>query len=289
MKMLWAGIATCALVSSPGIATANSGDRTPQVQAGMVIAGTIVIRPDGSVDHYTLDKKDKLPAGVIKEMAKAVPRWKFQPVMRDGKAVAAKSHMYVGMVARKIGHGKFSVGIRGACFGNDKADNRITAKHMPPPHYPRWAIAARVSGAVFLVLEVGRDGMVERAAAQQVNLYIKGSPDSMKRWRNKLAKSSLRAAKHWTFKPPVKGPYSNKKHWLVRVPVSYHLRRESANPFRGPRSRYGQWQPYIPGPKNYIPWADQDTLAGSTDAIPANGGVYPMHQSLHLLTPLGSG
>ncbi|HET7267743.1 MAG TPA: energy transducer TonB [Oleiagrimonas sp.] len=282
MKILWAGMAACVLALSPGIATAGSADHASHVQASMVVTGTIVINPDGSVADYTLDQKDKLPPGVLKQMAKALPHWVFRPVLRDGKAVLAKSHMSVRLVANPVGHGNYTITINGAHFGKGKPGETITKKHISAPRYPRQLVLRRVSGTVYVTMQVGRDGHVERVKIRQVDLRTKGRPEPMKRWRQALANACARAAKDWTFSPPVKGPHRDDAHWVVMMPVNFRTSDRK-------RAAYGQWQAYIPGPTHYIPWMDQHMLAAGADAVPANGGLYSMQQSLHLLTQLGDG
>lgn len=285
MKALWTSLVACALMASPGMAVAGSRTSSVQVQASMLVTGTIVIKPNGRVASYTLDHEDKLPQGVLNEMAKSVPQWKFEPVLRGGKAVAAKSSMSVRLVARPIGKGKYAIGISGAHFGKGKPEEFISKKSITPPVYPWQAARQRVAGTVYLVLQVGRDGKVQRVAVRQVDLRTRGRPAQMKHWRQEFASSSVRAVKYWTFNLPVKGPHVDDDHWIVNMPVIFRLHET-----RRPALSYGRWVSYIPGPEHMVPWLQKRTLAiGSADAMPADGGLYPMRQSLHLLTSLDNG
>lgn len=284
MKTWWIGFVagTALLVTSVALAQQS------KVYASMVVTGTIIISPDGSVSGYTLDKATKLPSGVQTLLSRAVPNWKFHPVMRDGKPVKAKSYMSVRLVAEPMEHGKYSIRISGAHFGRGRKGTWISYdRHQNPrPKYPGIALRQGMTGTVYLVMQIGRDGKAHRVEAQQVDLFVKGSPQVMKWGRRELSESSVDWAEHLTFTLPTKGSHVNDNHWVVRIPVTYRLR----GPRYRPRPSYGQWQAYIPGPTHYIPWLGIHVAAqGSIDAIPADGGLYPMQQSLHLLTPLGNG
>lgn len=294
MKVRWMGTVAVAALLVASVSAAQQ----PKVYASMVVTGTIGIQTDGSVSGYTLDKAEKLPPAALTALSRAIPDWKFEPVLRDGKAVEAKSYMSVRLVAKPI-DGGYSIGVSGAHFGKsqtakkkqDNTDIAYAKKHRGAPKYPVKAVARGVMGTVYLVVQVGRDGKVRHVAAEQVDLSVKGPSGMMKEGRQELAQSSMDWAKHLTFTVPTKGPEANQNHWEVRIPVTYRINVPDFVPGRHKHKwDYGQWQAYIPGPKHYIPWLSNQVAAqGGADAIPADGGLYPMQQSLHLLTPLGSG
>lgn len=271
-----------------------------KVYASMVVTGTIGINPDGSVSGYILDKAEKLPPGALSTLTKNISSWKFEPVMRDGKAVAAKSYMSVRLVAKPMGQGSYSISVGGAHFGKSRKDKgqkgteiAYAHDHRRAPKYPRNAVMHGVMGTVYLVVRVGRDGKVQQVAAEQVDLFAKGSPSMMEKGRQELARSSVNWGKRLTFTVPTKGPEANNSHWTVRIPVNYLINGYMPGQRPGRhriKRRYGQWQAYIPGPRQYLPWlGDQVADQGGADAIPSDGGLYPVKQSLHLLTPLKSG
>ncbi len=279
MQKLWTGFVASALMLAAGTVMAG----TP-ASASMVVTGHIVIGTSGGVIAYRVDKMDALPPGARKELTKVIPTWKFTPVLRDGEPVVAKSYMSIRLLATPAGNGQYAIGVSGAHFGKPAPGTSVTYKHREPPSYPRRAVAQHVSGAVYLVVEVGRDGKVHHVAARQVNLFVRGRKASMKHWRHELARASVQAARNWTFQPPVKGPHAHDSHWVVAIPVVFHLRAWG----QGPVSRHGQWQSYLPGPKHYVPWLAGDRLAAmGADAIPSDGGVFPLQQKLQLLTKLG--
>lgn len=64
----------------------------------------------------------------------------------------------------------------------------------------------------------------------------------------------------------------------MRLPVQFLMRQEKPKP--------GEWETYIPGPRNVnMPWAQQQLkMAGNPDALP-DGGVFPLEEGAKLLTP----
>lgn len=259
-----------------------------QVVTSMLAAGTIDIATDGSVASYRFDEQEKMPEFVIDLANKAIPAWRFEPVMIAGKPVKARAKMGVRFVANQVGDGSIRVSIQSASFGDeareqDGSDPRhISAKgKLKPPAYPPAAYQYGVTGEVYLVLRIGRDGKVVDVVTEQVNLRVVGSEKQMQQGRDALARASVQAARRWTFKPPTVGDEVDKPYWSVRVPVDYR--------FNGDRqAKYGEWEAYVPGPRQTAPWVDEGERNSAPDAMLA-GGVYPLGAGPRLLTPLGEG
>jgi len=273
----------CTLLSAAALAAGPSEVRK-RVQASMLLTGTIVVAPDGSVSSYVIDKAEKLPPAVTGLIAESIPKWKFEPTLLGGKPVAAKANMSLRLVAKPMGDDKYSVGISGTQFGQNVPGESITYKDQVAPTYPHQAARSRVSGTVYLLLRVGRQGQVQEAVAEQVNLVVAGNDEEMEQWRKMLAESALAAARKWTFNLPISGEHVNDEYWVARVPVVYGLKRYDE--IRG--DDYGEWQPYVPGPKQPVPWIDDPRLlTGSADALP-DGGIHPLEKDgLRLITPPG--
>lgn len=252
-----------------------------RVEGSMVVTGTIGVTPQGTVLGYTLDHPEKLPPVVVNVIGRDVPRWTFEPVVRDGKAVAAKTRMSLRLVAHPIGDGNYQVGIRSAYFGDQSAG--IKALSRERPRYPRAAIEARAGGTAYVVMLVDRTGHVANAFTQQVNMRVLAGDDELDRLRGVLADASVKALRQWTFTPAAasdKNPYRE-----VRVPVSYDI--SEGNQPRA-HEEYGQWQGYVPGPLEPAPWFDKnDMFTGGADALPGDG-IYDQSQ-LSLRTRLDQG
>lgn len=143
-------------------------------------------------------------------------------------------------------------------------------------------IQARVGGTVYLLIKLDEQGHAAEVAVEQTNLDTAGPDRSMDRWRSALERSSLAAAKQWEFTVPPPAAGQGPQTHVLRVPVRYSL--------RGPgiigKPRYGQWDIYIPGPRQLVPWLnDPAMLSDSADALP-DDGVFPVGSGLHLTTPL---
>jgi len=280
MKRFLMGL-LCLLLSAAALA-AGPSEVSKRVQASMLLTGKIVVAPDGSVRSYAIDQPEKLPPAVNGLIANSVPRWKFEPTLLDGKPVAAEAKMSFRVVVKPVGTGNFSIGISGAEFGQGNPGESISFKDRVKPVYPPEAAHARISGTVYLLLRVGRHGQVADAVAEQVNMTVLGSDAELERWRQLLAKSALRAARQWTFNPPTSGKGVDAEYWLARVPVNFSMRIDGM--LQG--KSYGQWQAYVPGPRQPVPWFDDKQMAStSADALP-DGDIQQVDQGLRLTSPL---
>lgn len=282
--------------------TAFASDRWKDVEASMVVTGTLEVNPDGSVYAWALDQQDKLPPAVIEIVKATVPQWKFEPVTVDGKPVLAKTRMSLRIVADPINARNALIRVAGAEFGRAAGLARTKAECPPgaclsyskryPPLYPLDMAMDRVSGTVYLVQEIGRDGRVIRQAVRQVDLRRLGGSGEMWFWRQEFAHASLAAAKDWTFHVPTTGEGATKDHWVVEVPINYRLARLD-QPLPLPHRVYGQWDAYVPGPVHDVPWAQADAKRaasnGSADAIPDNGMPFVADSRFVLLTPFAHG
>src|SRR5690606_33715951 len=119
---------------------------------------------------------------------------------------------------------------------------------------PVQAIYAGVHGGVYVVVRVDRSGRVQDAVAELVNLRILVREREMEQARAVLAKSALVAARKWTFKPPTRGQWAGHGRWSAPFPVDYRFADDG-------KPRYGQWESYVPGPRNTIPW-EMERLEG---------------------------
>ena len=275
----------------PGLACAAA---TP-VEDSMVVTGTVTVNPAGDVQGYTLYEQDKLPQMVRQIVQDTVPHFQFLPIMVDGKAITAETGMSLRVVVKTTAGAKQgTIRVAAAEFGCDAGRARnllpnqcpkgtsVSYVRRQPPNYPWAALQASVGGEVFLVLQIDRNGHVSQAAARQVNLY--SLTDWPEHYRKVLAEASLRAASKWQFTVPTMGPNSAKDYWVVQVPVNYWI----GAPGSAPTKHYGQWNAYIPGPVQEIPWAGADGASGgNSDAI--SGGAPFMRDARFVLKTTLSG
>jgi hypothetical protein len=268
----------------------------PRIEGSMLVTGTITVNPQGGVQSYAVQDLDKLPPAVQQIIQTTVSRWQFVPINADGKAVTAEAGMSLRIVADMVDAQHATIRIAGAAFGCDArprsnlpgecpAGTAVRYVHRQPPDYPIAALQAGVGGEVFLVLQIGRDGHVSQAAVRQVNLYSR--TDSPTQYRKVLANATLRAASKWQFRVPTVGPNATKDRWVVQVPVNYTLGPCCS----APTHRYGQWNAYLPGPVQDVPWAHENVSGASrtsADAI-VSGGLFVRDTRFVLKTALADG
>jgi hypothetical protein len=277
-------LALLIILMACGVVHANARGVRKTAEASMLVTGHVQVNPDGTLRSYSIDHADQLPEPVRQVIASNLPHWAFQLSGPSSKVV--DSSMSLRVLAHPQADGNYALSIGGTTF--DKPKNpaeRITSKQQKPPSYPEGAVEARVSGTVYLLLQIGRDGTVRNAVAEQVNLDEYGTELQMKHFRELLANKSLHAARAWTFNVPSSGPTASAPYWVVRVPVNFHLNRRGEAPHE---PSYGQWQVYIPGPREYAPWADQRLLSEAPDALP-DGTLHELGTGLRLKTPQSGG
>jgi hypothetical protein len=270
------------LLAGAGAVHAQSVRQT--AEASMVLTGTVDVNPDGSLRGYTIDKRDAVPPDVAAIVDKNVSRWTFKLSSPTTEVIHSKMSLLV--LAKPAGEGKYAVTVSGTSFneGDAKRDERVTYKSSNThPAYPKAAINARVSGTVFVLLRIGRDGVVEEAVAEQVNLDQFGTKSEMTLYRKMFADASLRAARQWTFNPPTQGKSVDDPYWQARVPVEFSLHQAGESIKERP---YGRWHGYIPGPRETPPWLSQTLLGEAPDAMP-DDSLHTGHSILRLATPLG--
>lgn len=269
------------LVVAPLVAQAAT---RKDVESSAVVKGSIVLAKDGTVQSAVIDDEANVGKPIAEMVRKAALQWRFEPVLRDGEPVVAKSSMSVRVVLKERPDGDFVARIKGATFGDsstgstDVLRNAERNKQMPP-RYPAAAVLGGAQGTVYLALRVDRSGHLVDAVAEQVNLENIGSDRLLKQYRELLAESALKAARQWTFLIPTTGPLAGRDHWSVRVPINYAL---SDRPTPRPKRT---WVTYVPGPFTPAPWVDKPDM-NAADAL-ADGALLTDGAGPILLSPLG--
>lgn len=251
----------------------------PQMEASMVLTGEVEVDAQGMVQHYTVDGSEKLTPALRGFVDQNIQRWRFEPFLVDGKPAPMRNRMGLQFVLETQSDGNFKIALRNVSFypADSKTTDEVASIGMKAPIYPAQASKAGMEAEVYLVLRVGRDGRVADVVVEQVNLKSPAAGYEAERWRKVFGASAAARAREWTFKPPSSGSEAGDEFWSVRVPVDYA--------FHG-NEKYGVWQPYLPGPRQPVPWLTEQDL-GSPEALAA-GGLYPVGGSkgaLRLSTP----
>lgn len=290
MRTIWL-VAALVLMATTATAAGPAAVRK-QIENTMLVTGYVLIEPDGTVSGWEIDHRDKLPLVVAELVEKSAPAWEFEPVVIDELQRKAKARMSLRIVARKLeGQDMYRIGIVGGHFGDDaippeersERDDSLRSIELKPPTYPMAALEMGARGTVYVVVRIGRDGVVTDSYAEQVNLKVLGSEGEMQRMRNLLSRSAVRAAQAWKFQTPSSAD-EDQQYWYARVPVEYAFYGQD-------RPGYGEWEAYVPGPRMDAPWQSLEDLDGfeaAPDALVA-GQVYEIGRGRKLLTPLDGG
>ena len=128
----WVGacLMACAFVAVAGRAPVAA---RKQVEASMLLTGSITVAPDGHVSAHTLDKPNKLERGIVAMVESAVPHWRFEPVLQQGKAVAVTARMSLQVVANQVDADRVSIRIRNANFSMPDADPPSSSNPVATP------------------------------------------------------------------------------------------------------------------------------------------------------------
>ena len=282
MATAWRVGVVFAILSFPTWAGGRA--RMDTVEASLIVTGSLDIERDGSVSRYVVDQPGRLPPGVAELVNDSVPKWRFDPIRKDGNPVPATTKMRVQVLAHQVDAKHLSIELGSASFGDatDTTGENVVGKALTPPTFPAQTLGSGVGGTVSLVILVDKQGRVKNAVVEQVNLRATGSPVEMTQWRQAFAKSSVKAAMSWTFTPPTVGESAQQGEWSVRIPIDFR--------FDGPEKPYGKWNAYMPGPVQRAPWLhDHDFDNWPNAASLLSGGVYEIGKGPHLLTALGPG
>lgn len=261
-----------------------------KAEMSMLVSGSIDMRPDGSVERYEIDHSEKLSQAVAQLIGAQVSQWRFEPVLVDGKPVAAKTKMSLRIVAKPIDEQNFNVRIQSASFsgGKDGAHERISVlKRTSLGPMVQAMMSVGIDAAeMYLALKIGKDGRVLDAIVEQVNLYGLASEKEMEYIQKTLGKPAVKVVRQWTFAVPAREP-EGEEYWSGTLPISFRLSGGGYSP-PADMQAHEEWRMYVPGPCTPIPWRmDAD---GRCDDDAAPEGVLSLDNAgPKLLTPLMQG
>nr|WP_295379477.1 TonB family protein [Pseudoxanthomonas sp.] len=259
MNRAW-GLALCLLAMNA--LAQDAGLRLP-------VNGEIGVDPTGAVFDYRIDTE--LTPAVKALVERSVRQWKFEPVMRDGRATHAKARLHLTLIARQVDEG-FRLQVEHVRFSGYR-----DAISMKPPRYPKQAAINGVGGDVLVAIRVDASGKVTDAVAVQTSWpYKKVAAKAAEKWGPMLETASVEAARNWTFEPADAAPHAEGDTTLI-VPISYRM-----NVDRPPREG---WHYESAGPARTIPWLDPSRQAFDASGL-KEGEVLALDYSMKLKTPV---
>lgn len=275
--MRWSVVLLYVFMSFTTVAATEDMARK-QAEASMLVTGTVEINPDGSVRAYVTDQAAELSIPVNDAIQKTIATWKFQ--VDEKREVIAKAKMTLRIIAKSVDDKHVALSIVSSDIGEDDeapSDN-ISWKRRISPTYPETAFNTGATGVVYLLLRIDRDGKVQDASVEQVNLTSYSPGLNLDRMRKDLAGAALKPTKHWTFNVPTTGKQADAPYWLARAPVSFTI-----NDYPSDREQFGKWRVYLRGPRQSIPWNDDPSLLSSAPDTVPEGTIQTVGTGLHLL------
>lgn len=269
----FAWLLLCLSVIAPSAAADEASEMRKQVVGTMLLTGRLVVAADGAITAHAIDQSGKVPPEVLRHVARYIPRWR---VTRTGGG-AGEKRFSVRVMAAPRGDGNFALSLVGASIvKNWNTEETIAIDgRLKRPDYPRSHGRAGVTGTVYVLVRLGRDGKVEDLITEQVNLNLVGAPAEVAQARADFAAHTAAAARQWKFRLPKLGSLAGKPFLVARVPVVYSLGRQAPD--------YGEWEYYVPGPRRVAPWVEWDDMmiAAGEAGVPQLLGEEPL-----LETPL---
>ena len=290
MTMKWMSAWLLALCL-PFAATAAPADGGAGEQlVTMRLAGTLTVNTEGRVDDYHI--RTKMPAPVKALLDKAIPAWRFEPVLVDGKAVRAQSPMRIVVAAIEDGD-TYRLRIDNVLFRANTPEEYaaearaqaedgvlIKSKHLAPPSYPKRLLNAGIEGIALMLVRVAPDGSVADAIVSQSNLLNAGGlrTSDLDRLRGVMERSALAAARAWRFSIDLQPGAQPPDKQTISVPIHFLINRTAEDEFAG------TWRREYRSPLREAPWlakGKDEEVVGVSDLV--NGEMLSGNPTLRLL------
>lgn len=203
-RLLWLVL----LVGGLCTATAPAAPSTPpageQLEVSMLLRGALDVSASGAVEALHLGDERQVPPVVAGFVRRAVAGWRFDPYLQEGQPRAIRIPLILRVVGTPLDDGNLQIALRSASFQNyDPNDpTRLTWQNAAPPLYPGGAGMFGVNGDAYVLMRVGRDGRVQDAIVEQVNMRVRASPRRLAAYRKQFSRNALVAARTWSFRVP---------------------------------------------------------------------------------------
>lgn len=257
----------------------------------MQVEGDLVIDADGSVVDWKIETS--LDENLKQVLDRSVARWRFHPVLVEGRPSRVRSRMRVSLAATQLASG-FQVKVDNVVFLDQPSEDVLTkpveteavtflARSMPPPGYPIGLMRAGVGGRVLLALRFGEDGKVREVTAVQSMMFdIKGKEEIMSRALGLFEKAAVDGAKRWSVKIEARRPGPLDADDLTAFTTVEFV------PARGRENDpAGQWHTVTRAPRREIPWrkaVEGEQRPGVADVHA--GEMLPLAETLQFAKPV---
>jgi hypothetical protein len=231
----------------------------------LIVGVDVRIAKDGVVADYRLD--GVLDRRLAEALRKQVLSWRFEPVLKQGQAVEAKTHLLINLQPAPAPDSATGSGwqVTDVSLGQPALARRA----LLMPDYPLAALRAHLGARVVLVLRLDAKGKVKAVHAEQTSLNRPGDDRLAGQWREIFEDVSVRSAKGWKFRP-VETVDGEPVGTTIRIPIVFV--------YYGDRAHR-----YYPGPIVPAPWLDaEDAQAASARDQLGNGEIQSLDTRVHL-------
>ena len=264
----WLALLACLLLAT----SVGAEDKpTPAAQALQLnVMGDITIDATGGVLDYAI--VTPLTAPVKRIVDQSVRRWRFEPVIRGGRAINAKGKMFLLLTATPV-DGGYRMKIDNVRFGGERdvlSRGRI--------EYPRAALRSQVNAEVVAAIRVDAAGkVVDVVTVGSRLLNVHGSQREQAKMRALFEQATVGSMKNWQFRPADLEAGESAETTMM-IPVKYCAGTGcSAN---------GTWQ--LAGtsePARPVPWLRPDQQLVDVDRL-EDGQPIALDGALRLQTPV---
>ena len=208
----------------------------------LVADGEVRIDAEGRVSDYGLSSE--LTPEIAALVDRSVRRWRFEPILQDGRPVIAKTALRIRLLAKRStdDSDNYTVSIASVEFG---APRRSSAGK--PPSYPRLAASARLGAKVLLLLRIDDTGKVVEALPYQTSLGARTrSERDAEAWRELFERAGIAAAKTWKY-DLTESVAGRRTGTYTLLPIEFRI------PSAAGGAAKGEWVGYVPGPVHELP------------------------------------
>lgn len=261
MRTVLQGFLACALLSSACASVAAIAATAEAPPSELLVDADVRVAADGTVADYRLN--GVLDHGLADRVEREVRQWRFEPVLREGQPVPAKTRLLISLQPAQD-WGRWVVA--------DVSSGRpaLARRELLMPDYPESGLRAHLSARVVLDVRLAPTGKVDEVHVEQTSLDRPMDPKLAAQWADIFDPPSVRVAKSWKFLPPdsVDGqPVGTSFRFAIVFPYdidALHTHR------------------FYPGPVVPAPWLSAQAAGDARQKALPDGEIQPLEERVRL-------
>lgn len=184
-------------------------------------SGTLGIDTQGRVTEVNFDKSfgDAVDAPLINK----IKAWRFEPIVEDGRAVAAIAHFNLALQAELANSASDALKIVDVAFVDPPGQSKPLFKNIQAPKYPRRQLQNGFGAEVIVRVETDAQGKVLNVAAE--GGWLTGPPTLESRQTKAFedfVSASIKAVSVWDFTG-----VASAEHRSFSLPIRFAIERDS--------------------------------------------------------------